>query len=416
MLKGIFNQIQGWVKLKGDTDGTKIGNVGDALKTISESSSFGSVSTGNSSTTALGSGATFTGTGEQNQFGQVGVMLKTDNSGVLYFDFSNDGSNWDSTFPVQGFKVAANIPEFHTAVKLGRYFRCRLVNDVGAQTYLRLTTYYGNQFVPSVAPLNQALGIDQDAQTTRPTSAQDEIVIGRRGGVRHFNKFGYRSDLSSGGGEQTIWATTGNFTPQTSASTYTIAYNNGTDGSGNNGATQLFFDYLDSDGIERETVHVLGSTGSDVTSFSGLGINRVSVSASGSDNFNANDITITETTGGTKQAFIPAEQSVTQQCIFHCAYNSKAIAKYLNINALRLQGSGGSPTITIKGYVFNRNVSTRFEIFRTEIDTAIENHVEITEPIGFKLTESDVLYFVADSDTNSTQVVMRFSLNEYENA
>jgi hypothetical protein len=29
---GIFSQIQGWVKLKGDTDGTKIGNVSDSLK------------------------------------------------------------------------------------------------------------------------------------------------------------------------------------------------------------------------------------------------------------------------------------------------------------------------------------------------------------------------------------------------
>jgi hypothetical protein len=31
----IFKQIQGWVKLKGDTDGTKIGNIGDKLKTTS---------------------------------------------------------------------------------------------------------------------------------------------------------------------------------------------------------------------------------------------------------------------------------------------------------------------------------------------------------------------------------------------
>ena len=30
---GIFSQIQGWVKLKGATDGTKIGNVSDSLKT-----------------------------------------------------------------------------------------------------------------------------------------------------------------------------------------------------------------------------------------------------------------------------------------------------------------------------------------------------------------------------------------------
>lgn len=29
---GLLRQVQGWVKLKGDTDGTKIGNIGDQLK------------------------------------------------------------------------------------------------------------------------------------------------------------------------------------------------------------------------------------------------------------------------------------------------------------------------------------------------------------------------------------------------
>ena len=33
----ILKVIQGWVKLKGDTDGTKIGNIGDSLKVTSSS-------------------------------------------------------------------------------------------------------------------------------------------------------------------------------------------------------------------------------------------------------------------------------------------------------------------------------------------------------------------------------------------
>lgn len=37
---GIFSQIQGWVKLKGATDGTKIGNVTDSLKTTVTSSAL----------------------------------------------------------------------------------------------------------------------------------------------------------------------------------------------------------------------------------------------------------------------------------------------------------------------------------------------------------------------------------------
>jgi len=373
----------------------------------------GETSTGNTTTTPLSSGATYTGTGEQNDLPQVGVMLKTDNDGTLYFDFSNDGTNWDSTFPVSGFRVASGVSEFHTAVKLGRYFRVRLVNDTGAQTYLRLTTYYGNDFVPSSAPLNQTLGRDSDAQSSRPTDFTDEVLIGRRGGVTAFNKFGYRLDLAAASGEQTIWATTGNFVPMTTASTFTITYNTGTDGLGSTGATTLYFAYIDDDGLDAIALHVLSNTGSDVTSFSGLGINRCAVSVCGTNQSNGNDITITETTGATTQAIIPSGQSTTQQAIYFTDANSDGVAKYLWFNVNKISG-GGSPRVTIKGYVFNREFEIRYEVFRATIDTGVENTMEIVPPISFKLSPTDVLYFVGDTDTNNTIISMRFSLFEYK--
>jgi len=369
----------------------------------------------NSTTTPLSSGATYTGTGEQVDYPQVGIMCKTDNTGTLYFDFSSDGINWDSTFPVNGFKIASGVSEFHTAIKLGRYFRVRLVNDTGAQTYLRLTTYYGDNFVPANAPLNQSLGLDSDSTTVRPTLAQDEIRIGRRSGVTGWNKFAYRDNLTSAGGEQTIWATTGNLTIMTSAETFDIAYNSTTDGAGGGatGATQLTFYYIDSNGLQAIAVHTLGSTGTDTTSFSGLGINRVAVSASGTSTYNVNDITITNTTSGNTQAIVPATESVTQQAIFFVGSNHTAIAKFLFFNVNKLSGS--NPKVTVKGYVYNRSVATRFEIFRHIIDTQSENTVTVTDPIGFNLNATDVLYFVADTDQNNTIISLRFSLNEYQN-
>ena len=373
----------------------------------------GIVSDNNTTTTPLGSAATYTGTGEQNSFPQVGVMVKTDNSGVLYFDFSNDGSNWDSTFPVAGFQVARGISEFHTAVKLGRYFRVRLVNDSGAQTYLRLTTYYGINFAPSVAPTNQGIGIDSDALTTRPTIFTDEVQRGLRSGVTAFNKFGYRDGLTAANGEETVWATTGNFVPMTTASTFTIAYNNATDGSGTTGATQLYLYYIDANGLAQILPHTLGSTGSDVTVVTGLGINRVVVSASGSAQYNTNAITVTETTGGTTQAVVPATQSVTQQCIYFTDSNSYAITKFLTAHVNKTSG-GGNPKVTIKGYVFNRQFATRYEIFRFVMDTQSDTTFSINEPVGFRLSPTDVLYFVADTDTNNTNMTLRFSLLEYK--
>jgi len=156
-------------------------------------------STGNSSTTILTSGSTFTGVGEQNSFPQVGVMVKTDQAGTLYFDFSPDGTNWDSTFPTAGFLVAANITEFHTAVKLGRYFRLRLINGTGGdQTYLRITTYYGMNFTPSISPVNQSYGLDADATIVKTVPHWLQVNRGLVSGITFINKFGKNAAASAG--------------------------------------------------------------------------------------------------------------------------------------------------------------------------------------------------------------------------
>jgi len=140
----------------------------------------GKVGTGNSTTTPLSSGATFIGTGEQNQFSDVYVSCITDQAGKLYFDFSNDGANWN-VFPPAGFDLTANVHEAHKALKAGRYFRIRIVNTSGsAQTYLRAYTYYGI-FDQLTSPLNFAPNNDTDAVTTK------SVIVGQTaGGVFKF--------------------------------------------------------------------------------------------------------------------------------------------------------------------------------------------------------------------------------------
>lgn len=372
----------------------------------------GITSTGNTTTTPLGSAATFTGTGEQNDYPQVGVMVKADNTGTLFFDFSNDGTNWDSTFPVSGFEVASGVSEFHTAVKLGRYFRVRFVNDTGAQSYMRLTTYYGSDFLPSSAPLNQTASLDQDAIFTRSTIPEDDIRISRRSGALAV-KFGYRQNLTASAGEQIIWANgTNAFTPMTTGDTFDITYNGSTDGSTSNGATQLTFFYIDANGESQLALHTLGSTGNDTTAFTGLGINRVAISASNGNTFNNSEITIRDTANNTVQAVIPAQGSVTQQAIFFNDNNSDGVVKFLWCNATK--PSGSDTVVAIRGYAYNRAVDTRYEVFRGEISTAVGLTFNIVEPVGFNLSPTDVLYFTADTAANDANIRCRFSLREYE--
>jgi len=152
----------------------------------------------NSTTTALSGSATFTGEWEENDYPEVGVSTKTDVAGTLYFDFSNDGgANYD-TFPSGGFVLSAGIHEFHTAVKLGRAFRTRIVNGASDQTYLRHYTYFGENFRLPSAPMNQPIGLDSDASIMRTPFPFLDYSRGLWTGVKVVKKFGANASIGTG--------------------------------------------------------------------------------------------------------------------------------------------------------------------------------------------------------------------------
>lgn len=377
-------------------------------------------SSGNSTTTPLSGGATFTGSGEVNALDEVFCQVLTDADGTLYFDFSIDGTNWDSTYPVSGYDIDASIPSAHKAVKSGRHFRARLVNGSSAQTYLRMKCYYG-PYSELRSSANQAARRDADAKIVRIYAPpQDEIVLNQRTGVGHYTKFAYLPDVDTADNEIMITADPAKPTaPEvlSSAETFSIAYTAANDGAGGGatGCTTLFFDYVDSDGNYATGSHVLGSSSPDTTSFSGFGINRVACAASGTADTNVAAITVTSSSSGGVHAYIPAGQGVTQQAMFHVPSNSRGIAKFLFANVNKIV-AGGSPRVTLKGWIHNRTVDTKFEVFRYVTDTAVENHFVISEPVGFALSAGDILYFTASTTVNNTTVSsLRFSMNIYEN-
>lgn len=160
-------------------DGTVFAN-GQTIKIESEYIIIGTISTNTlsgctraafNSTAATHADTTavigvYIGTSEQSPQPDVMVSLKSDTTGTEYFDFSNDNTNWD-TFPVSGFTVAANIHEFHTAVKGFRYFRIRFENgSSSATTDFRVSTYYG-MFRQGNLPLNQSISADSDSVIVR---------------------------------------------------------------------------------------------------------------------------------------------------------------------------------------------------------------------------------------------------------
>ena len=226
------------------------------------------------------------------------------------------------------------------------------------------------------------------------------------------NKFGYNTDIDSAS-EEVIASFGGAFDPSSDVISalqqFTIVYNNTTDGASGTGARMLQIDYIDENFNAASGFHTLGSTGGDITTFSGYGINRVVVVQLGGDLYNNNDITIAATVDATTQALVPAQKNVTQQCIYHTPINRTLDVNFLKISTLKISGGGGSPTVNVIGYSYSRVTGGRYAIFDIEIDTSIENNLTYNFPEPITFTGREVIYFEASTDTNNTKVSLRFS-------
>lgn len=126
-------------------DGSSNLNVNVAAGTVAATINTGVISAGNSTTTPLGSNATFTGSSEEvTQYAAIGIGIGVDRSGVLNFQFSNDGTNWDQD---QAYTVTVTTPGvtqgfyFQSAAE-AKYFRVVYVNGATAQGVFRLQSVY----------------------------------------------------------------------------------------------------------------------------------------------------------------------------------------------------------------------------------------------------------------------------------
>lgn len=97
------------------------------------------VSTDNSTSSVLLSGATFTGTVENVvDYATITVFVYTDTAGTLDIQFSTDGTNWDH---IQTETIQASVQgEFEVPV-IAKFFRIVITNTSGSnQTFLRCSS------------------------------------------------------------------------------------------------------------------------------------------------------------------------------------------------------------------------------------------------------------------------------------
>jgi hypothetical protein len=372
------------------------------------------ISEGNSSTTnlAAGNSYTFTGTAERTAHPDLMLNLYCDQITAISIQFSQDGTNWDSTLSKIG---AAGVNEFTTAVKGFRYVRVIVSTASLTTTIFRLQTQFG-LFRQGNASLNATTGLDADALVVRPSNFNYEVALSRRLNATTWNKFGYNGDLDIG--TETIRASGGLFVPLTSPSGITVVSSSANDTAGGTGAQSIVVYAVDSNRLATTFVVALNGTTPVVVStdtFNGYGINRAAIYLAGSSGINAGLITITSTTGAVVQTTIPIGEGTTQHAYFFTQAGHTFLTDWLWINCTRLSGAGAQPTITVKGWVTSLVSGAKYLVYRQVMDTAVENTVELRPSQPFVIGEKSLLTFEATTDVNNTEISCRFSGIEIKN-
>lgn len=280
------------------------------------------VDTGNSSTTPLTGGATFTGTAvDVSQYARISVFVDTDAAGTLKMQFSSDGTNWDRTKPVDIDPATLGDGSTHTLAVATQYFRVLLENGASAQTHLRLETMYHNvSDGVLMSSVDQRVSRVNDVQLVRTTNNfqfdmarnlyRDRYVV---------HKFGSNPAVPSGERDIWLWGATSagniNYPWPTAAETVRIrAGGNAADTAAGAGARSVTIEGLDENwALASETVATAGASASSATTTTFIRVYRAYVAESGTYGAaNTGAIIIENTSSTNVLAAIQAARGQTQ--------------------------------------------------------------------------------------------------------
>jgi hypothetical protein len=366
------------------------------------------ISTLNSTSTLLTAGAAFTGTAEDvSQYDSVVVAAYTNQNGTFTVQFSNDGTNWDST--LTRYYRTTQIEPPHRFTITRKYCRVVFTNTSSSdQAYLRLQTTFGHKTGLNI-PVDANMSQDYDATVVRPTDFHYEVALGRRQGHTTWNKFGYNLDIDIG--TETIWNVGGTFTPIVTARTLSIVSTDVNDTSGGTGANSVIIYGVDANWNTQTVVVTLNGTTPVVTTETWLGVNRIAIYLAGTGKANAGAITATATTEATIQGRIDAGAGTTQQAFYFVSANHTALLDWLYITLVKNAG-GTQPKLIVKTWVTSALSNAKYEVFRDYLNGSVENHTELLPSQPFIVGEKSLIEFQCTTDVNDTEVSCRFSLIE----
>jgi hypothetical protein len=276
------------------------------------------------------------------------------------------------------------------------------------QTYIRLSVIYGNQGDLNI-PTDLAMPQHFDAVSVRPSKTEFEIALGLRNGYRAWDMWGYNDDIDTG--TEVVRSSGGSLTIISTATTFTFVSTSANDTNGGTGCEGLVVYYIDADRIAQTAVVMLSGLTPVVTSFTGLGINRIAAYSCGSGMKNAGTITGTATTGGSNVAQIPIGTGTSQTTVFYTQANHNALVDGTEFNIIKPTG-GTDPIVTIIGWMFSFVSNSYYQIYRRKVDSAIEQTWSTKLGDPFLIGEKSIFWFEATTTQNDTQVSIRYSLVE----
>lgn len=367
----------------------------------------GRVSSANSSTTPLTAAAVYTGTWEDiSAYHSIIVAVKTDQDGTVQVQFSPDGTNADST--LTSYYHTGHIEAPHRYTTTRKYARVVFTNTSASnQTYFRLQTIVGDKAELN-APTDSVLAQHFDATVVRPTNFNYEVALGRRQGYTTWNKWGYNDDVDTG--TETIWSYGGTFARMTATDTLSVVSSDVNDTSAGTGARSIVIIGVDENYVPQTVVVTMnGTTPVVTTGYNWLGVNRVAIYSAGTGEANAGNITVSRTTGGSVQAYVPLGEGATQQAFFFVPANHSILMDWMLLNVNKISG-GGSPVVSIKGWVTSLVSNSKYEVFRSVIDTSVENTIEVKPSQPFVIGEKSLFELRATTNSDNTVVSARFSM------
>jgi hypothetical protein len=209
---------------------------------------YGNGDSGNSSTTPLSSGATFTGTAiDILDYGIIFVNVTTDVASAtdgLSLEQSSDGTNWDHT---DVYTVPAGSNKNYAINPHAQYFRVRYTNGASNQTEFRLQTILKGNSKSSSHRIQDSISDEDDAELTKAVITGENgsgtfknvqvtadgnleitdssnglsIAQGKITGTTFVHKFGEAPDFDIADGFVTMWD--GADDSSTNAMTYTYS-------------------------------------------------------------------------------------------------------------------------------------------------------------------------------------------------